>query len=155
LTSIRILLQECGWETLEERRNKHKILLFHKMVNTTVPEYLSNLVPSTFRQTHQYSTRNHSNIVHVHSRTVYYNNSFLTATFDSGTNFQRISKVMFQSIPWNYFWTTQYILSHLTSMQVLELVKYYILEFELRVVRSMIIFIRKISKQIPTVVVNW
>jgi hypothetical protein len=31
LTSIRILLQECGWETLEERRNKHKILLFHKM----------------------------------------------------------------------------------------------------------------------------
>jgi hypothetical protein len=46
LTSIRILLQECGWETLEQRRNKHKILLFHKMVNKTVPEYLSNLVPS-------------------------------------------------------------------------------------------------------------
>jgi hypothetical protein len=36
LTSIRILLQECGWETLEEGRNKHKILLFHKMVNKTV-----------------------------------------------------------------------------------------------------------------------
>ena len=53
LTSIRILLQECGWETLEERRNKHKILLFHKMVNKTVPEYLSNLVPSSFGQTHQ------------------------------------------------------------------------------------------------------
>jgi hypothetical protein len=50
LTSIRILLQECGWETLDERRNKHNkqilyypqtlhsvqrvnILLFHKMVN--------------------------------------------------------------------------------------------------------------------------
>jgi hypothetical protein len=49
-----ILLQECGWETLEERRNKHKILLFHKMVNKTVPEYLSNLVPSSFGQTHQY-----------------------------------------------------------------------------------------------------
>jgi hypothetical protein len=46
-------------------------------------------------------------------------------------------------------------MSHLTSMQVLELVKYYILEFELRVVRSRIIFIRKISKLIPTVVVNW
>jgi hypothetical protein len=25
LTSIRILLQECEWETLEQRRNKHKI----------------------------------------------------------------------------------------------------------------------------------
>jgi hypothetical protein len=31
----------------------------------------------------------------------------------------------------------------------------YILEFELRVVLSMVIFIRKISKLIPTVVVNW
>jgi hypothetical protein len=40
-------------------------------------------------------------------------------------------------------------------MQVLELVKYYILEFELKVVLSRIIFIRKISKLIPTVVVNW
>ena len=81
LTSIRILLQECGWETLEQRRNKHKILLFHKMVNKTVPEYLSNLVPSSFGQTHQYSTRNHSNLVHVHSRTAYYNNSFFSFFF--------------------------------------------------------------------------
>lgn len=80
LTSIRILLQECGWETLEERRNKHKILLFHKMVNKTVPEYLSNLVPSSFGQTHHYSTRNNSNLVHVHSHTSYYNNSFLPST---------------------------------------------------------------------------
>ena len=80
LTSIRILLQECGWETLEQRRNKHNILLFHKMVNKTFPEYLSNLVPSSFGQTHQYSTRNHSNLVHVHSRTAYYNNSFLPST---------------------------------------------------------------------------
>jgi hypothetical protein len=45
--------------------------------------------------------------------------------------------------------------SKISSMQVLELVKYYILEFELRVVRLRIIFIRKISKLIPTVVVNW
>jgi hypothetical protein len=27
LTSIRILLQECGWKTLEQRRNKHKIVI--------------------------------------------------------------------------------------------------------------------------------
>ena len=80
LTSILILLQECGWETLEERRSKHKILLFHKIVNKTVPEYLSNLVPSSFGQTHQYSARNNSNLVHVHSRTPYYNNSFLPST---------------------------------------------------------------------------
>jgi hypothetical protein len=40
-------------------------------------------------------------------------------------------------------------------MQVLELVKYYIPEFELRVVRLRINLIRKISTVIPTVVVNW
>jgi hypothetical protein len=39
---LRILLQECGWETLEERRNKHKILLFHKLVNKTVPYNLDS-----------------------------------------------------------------------------------------------------------------
>ena len=75
-----ILLQECGWETLEERRSKHKILLFYKIVNKTVPEYLSNLIPASFGQTHQYSARNNSNLVHVHSRTPYYNNSFLPST---------------------------------------------------------------------------
>jgi hypothetical protein len=80
LTGIRILLQECGSETLEERRNKHKILLFHKMVNKTVPEYLSNLVPSSFGQTHQYSIRNNANLVLVHSRTAYYINIFLPST---------------------------------------------------------------------------
>jgi hypothetical protein len=41
---------------------------------------LPNLVPSSFGQTRQYSTRNHSNLVHVHSRTAYYNNSFLPST---------------------------------------------------------------------------
>jgi hypothetical protein len=46
------------------------------MVNKTAPEYLSNLVPSSFGQTHQYSTRNHYNLVHVHSRTAYYKNSY-------------------------------------------------------------------------------
>ena len=50
------------------------------MVNKTVPEYLSNLVPSYFGQTHQYSTQNNYNLVHVHSRTAYYNNSFLPST---------------------------------------------------------------------------
>jgi hypothetical protein len=32
---------------------KHKILLFHKMVNKTVPEYVSNLVPSSFGRTNK------------------------------------------------------------------------------------------------------
>ena len=50
------------------------------MINKTIPEYVSNLVPSSFGQAHQYRTRNNSNLVLVRSRTAYCNNSFLTST---------------------------------------------------------------------------
>ena len=125
------------------------------MVNKTVPEYLSNLVPSSFGQTHQYSTRNHSNLVHVHSRTAYYNNSFLPST-------GRLWNELPANIKSNVSVNSMKIFLNNTINPVpsyfyagLELVEYYILEFELRVVSSRIIFIRKISKLIPTVVVNW
>ena len=126
------------------------------MVNKTVPEYLSNLVPSSFGQTHQYSTRNHSNLVHVHSRTAYYTNSFLPSTVrlwnELPANIK--SNVSVNSMKLFLNNTINPVPSYFYAGSR-ELVKYYILEFELRVVRSRIIFIRKISKLIPTVVVNW
>ena len=39
------LIQESGWETLSERRRKHKLILFYKMVNGLSPSYLNILVP--------------------------------------------------------------------------------------------------------------
>ena len=44
LTSLRLLLTECGWETLQQRRDKHKILLFHNMVNEKTPCYLNDIL---------------------------------------------------------------------------------------------------------------
>ena len=45
LVSLHKFYQETGWETLEERRKKHKLCLFYKMSNNLSPNYLSSLVP--------------------------------------------------------------------------------------------------------------
>ena len=41
LVSIENLCSEIGWETLETRRKKQKLVLFYKMVNNLTPLYLS------------------------------------------------------------------------------------------------------------------
>jgi hypothetical protein len=38
------LYHELGWETLENRWNKHKLILFYKILNGLTPAYLYELV---------------------------------------------------------------------------------------------------------------
>jgi hypothetical protein len=38
------LYHELGWKTLENRRNKHKLILFYKILNGLTPAYLYELV---------------------------------------------------------------------------------------------------------------
>ena len=45
LVSVQKLYDEIGWETLDVRRRKHKLVLFYKMYNDISPSYLSSLVP--------------------------------------------------------------------------------------------------------------
>ena len=45
LASVANLYIETGWETLDARRNKHKLVFFYKMFNGLTPSYLSSLVP--------------------------------------------------------------------------------------------------------------
>ena len=44
LVSVQKLYDEIGWETLDVRRRKHKLVLFYKMYNDIAPSYLSSLV---------------------------------------------------------------------------------------------------------------
>ena len=46
LVSIQSLYQEVGWESLQDRRLKHKLNLFFKMQHDLTPPYLSSLVPN-------------------------------------------------------------------------------------------------------------
>ena len=93
------------------------------MVNKRVPEYLSNLVPSSFGQTHQYSTRNNANLVLVHSRPAYYINIFLPSTVRLWNELPANIKSHVSVNSMNLFFNnTIHPVPSNTPMQVLELV---------------------------------
>ena len=77
LVSIKQLEMETGWEALESRRLKHKLVLFFKMVTNQTPAYLSALVPPLVGEESRYNLRNTENIQLVHARTKLYSESFL------------------------------------------------------------------------------
>ena len=62
LTSFNNLFSYTGWETLGARRQKHKYLLFFKMVNSLTPEYLFSLMHPTVGSLTPYPLRIGTNI---------------------------------------------------------------------------------------------
>ena len=77
LVSIRQLENETGWESLECRRRKHKLIHFFKMINNQTPSYLSSLVPPLVGEESRYNLRNTENVQSLHARTKLYSESFL------------------------------------------------------------------------------
>ena len=80
LVSLENLYKEVGWETLEKRRDKHKLIQFYKMIKGLTPSYLSDLIPITHNRYHQYSTRNSSDFIHPACRSNFYYNDFIPST---------------------------------------------------------------------------
>ena len=68
LCSIEKLLSDLGWESLENRRNKHKLIIFYKIVNGIAPNYLLNRVPPIIQETTNYNLRNADDIQTLHAR---------------------------------------------------------------------------------------
>jgi hypothetical protein len=60
--SINSIHIETGWEKLKTRREVRKLVLFYKIVNGQVPDYLTELVPPTVADTNNYNIRNRLNI---------------------------------------------------------------------------------------------
>ena len=77
LVSLNNLYMETGWEKIKDRREKHKLVQFYKMTKNLTPHYISCLVPGTFGNIHDYSTRNASVLSVVRTRTSFYYNSFI------------------------------------------------------------------------------
>ena len=86
LCGIQKLLEELGWETLQERRSKHKLVIFYKIITDLTPEYLSNLLPPLVSDTSPYNLRNPDNIQSVRARTNLFFNSFLPSTIRAWNN---------------------------------------------------------------------
>ena len=86
LVSIRALYQEIKWDTLEERRRKHKLALFYKMGNGLSPPYLLSLIPLYVNRVSSYNLRNSNNIQTIPARTNLYYNSFLLSVVREWNN---------------------------------------------------------------------
>ena len=74
LVSISELFLETGWETLTDRRRKHKLILFFKMIKGISPDFLCNLIPQSVGETSQYNLRNSLNLQVIPTRTSLYAN---------------------------------------------------------------------------------
>ena len=81
LVSINNLYKEICGESLQKRRNDHKLTLFFKMYNHLTPEYLSSLIPQQVNEIAHYNLRNSNNIQTIRAKTNQYNNSFLPSVF--------------------------------------------------------------------------
>jgi hypothetical protein len=66
------LYEETKWEKLKDRRNNHKLVLFHKMNYNKTPQYLAELIPKTVGTRHSHNTRQINNIVIINCRTSLY-----------------------------------------------------------------------------------
>lgn len=86
LCSIEKLLGDLGWETLQERRTKHKLVVLYKIINGLAPEYLANLVPPLVRENNPYNLRNSDDIQPTHARTNLFFNSFFPSTVRAWNN---------------------------------------------------------------------
>ena len=85
LCSIQKLL-ELGWETLQERRSKHKLVIFYKILNGLTPEYLFDLMPSLVSDINPYNLRNSDNVQSIRARTNIFFNSFFPSTIRAWNN---------------------------------------------------------------------
>lgn len=86
LVSINALYKEVGWETLEQRRQTHKLTLFFKMFSHLTPLYLSSLIPPSVSDMSRYNLRNSDHLQTIDSRTNLYYHSFLPSTVRAWNN---------------------------------------------------------------------
>ena len=56
-TSYQKLYKESGFYTLKERRKRHKLLMFHKMILGLCPQYISDLLPPLVAHINPYHRR--------------------------------------------------------------------------------------------------
>jgi hypothetical protein len=79
-SSYKKLLDELGWESLEDRRKKAKLILMFKIINNLTPNYLKELIPPQVLDATNYNLRNRQHIRLPASRTQYMQTSYIPST---------------------------------------------------------------------------
>ena len=73
-------LADLGWESLKKRRNKHKLVIFYKILHGIAPSYLLDIVPPLIQDSTTYNFRNAGNIQNYRVHTNLFSNSFFPST---------------------------------------------------------------------------
>lgn len=84
LVSIENLNNEVNWETLEQRRYKHRLTLFYKIKHGIAPEYLSEPIP--YQTNTRYNLRNSNDTIGISARTSLYFSSFFPSSIREWNN---------------------------------------------------------------------
>ena len=80
LCSTEKLLSDLGWDSLQNRRNKHKLTILYKILNGLTPEYLQSILPPLVQNTTNYNLRNSNNLRTIHVNINLFYNSFFPST---------------------------------------------------------------------------
>ena len=71
-----LLYRDTGWDTLRDRRERQRLILFYKIINGLAPQHLCNIINSYVNITdHRYTFRN-NNIQQIFSRTETFRSSY-------------------------------------------------------------------------------
>ena len=76
-TSYERLIEETGFQTLNNRRTMQKLLRFHKLVHTKDPVYLSKLLPNILGNERATRALNTHTFTRIKTNTIYFSHSFL------------------------------------------------------------------------------
>ncbi|MCG8033358.1 MAG: reverse transcriptase family protein, partial [Candidatus Thiodiazotropha taylori] len=86
LCSIDKLYSELGWDSLQSRRNKHKLVTLYKILHGLAPNYLLDLMPPTVQETSRYNLRNSDHFQNYRANTNLYLDSFFPSTIRAWNN---------------------------------------------------------------------
>ena len=86
LCSLEKLLADQGWDSLQERRTKHKLVIFYKIINNLTPNYLQEFVPPLVQDGNLYRLRSSSDIRTIYTNTNLLYNSFYPSTIREWNN---------------------------------------------------------------------
>ena len=75
-TSYELLIEETGFQTLNNRRTMQKLLKFHKLVHTKDPVYLSKPLPNTLGNERATRASKTHTFTLIKTNTIYFSNSF-------------------------------------------------------------------------------
>ena len=79
--SLENLSKECGWATLSQRRQQHKLSFMYNENTGMVPPYIQDLIPPLVSEVSDYPLRNTRNITVPYNRTSISQKSRIPSSF--------------------------------------------------------------------------